>query len=398
MRKIQLCLLHLYYLPVYSGAAIRAHRQAMVMKELEHIVWVLTPRYPGLGNNDVLDGIPIVRTPVYGRSRWQQFFAFMFSASIELVRRRQYYDIVHLYSFGPFDLLPILVAKALGKRVLYQVTMMENEPAILVEKSPLSSLLNIGLCQINGFTVLSTPLLHTFKNTRFENRPLALIPNGVDTQLFSPADYPEKRAIRNGLGLDIDTKYICFVGAVVERKGVDILISAFKCVADQYPRVHLLIVGPDSFIRPGFVDDGYHRDQAFVDTLKQTVDKMGLSHRVTFTGETQLVSELLRASDIFVFPSRREGFPNAVIEAMACGLPSIVSLLNGISKDIITHGVDGYIVNESEPSDYSELILQLLNDEALCNELGLAARRTVEQKFELKQVVRRYEEFCYSLL
>lgn len=395
--NMSICMFHHYYLPLFSGAAIRSHRQARIIAASGHKVWVLTPRYPGFRNEEVLDGIPVVRARTLGRTRMGRFLAFMLSATWELVRRRKDYDLVHFFGLGLFDVLPLVAVKALGKRVLYQMTMMPPNPRRLGGKS--WALVRLGLGLVDGFLVLNTPLRRVLEAQGVRGRPVAVIPNGVDVDLFHPTPPSEKARLRRELGLEADARYICFVGTVEERKGVDVLVSAFAEVAAERPEARLLIVGRDEFVKPGFEGDkGYQRAQAFVDSVKQRVQMLGLAGRVIFTGHTDRVPDYLKASDAFAFPSRREGFPSVVIQAMATGLPCIVSELDGISRDMIHHGVDGYIVEGHDPGQYAERILQVLDNPAEAERVGQSARRTVEQRFRLEHVVERYVSFCQELL
>jgi glycosyltransferase involved in cell wall biosynthesis len=396
---MRICMYHHYYLPFFSGAAIRSHQQARIALHWGHEVRVLTPCYPGLSNQEVLDGIPVIRARTFGRTRMQRFLTFALSASWELLLRRDKYDLVHFFSLSAFEALPLAVAKALGKRVLYQMTMMPPKTNRLGGRQ---AVLIRGLLHlVDGAIVLSTPMLHVLQSAGFRARPLTLIPNGVDVKEFYPVQLSDKVQMRRRLGLEPKAKFVCFVGTVEERKGVDILIEAFAVVAAKCPEVRLLLVGRDDFINAGFeADIGYHRAQAFVDMIKHRVQELELAGHVVFTGhvEPDKVSAYLQASDLFVLPSRREGFPSVVIQAMATGLPCIVADMEGVAADIITSGVDGYIVNGYNPASYAECMLYLLAHPAEAERIGQAARRTVEQRFRIEYVVEQYLAFCEALL
>jgi glycosyltransferase involved in cell wall biosynthesis len=177
-----------------------------------------------------------------------------------------------------------------------------------------------------------------------------------------------------------------------------VFVSAFQEVAAAYADARLLVIGPDTFVRPGFEDETNQRAQAFAEGLKKRVQTVGLAGRVIFTGRSDQVPDYLRASDVFVFPSRREGFPSVVIQAMATALPCIVAELDGISADMICHGLNGYIIQGHDPSRYAERIIKILAAPAEAERIGRAARSWVEQRFRLDDVVEQYVAFCEELL
>lgn len=394
---MRICMFHHYYLPLFSGAAIRSHYQARIITEWGHTAWILTSRYPGFLGEEIIDGIPVVRARTPGCTRIQRCLAFMFSAAWELVRRRDEYDLVHLFSLGPFDLLPVMAVKAMGKQILYQITIMPPDPRRLGGRS--WALVRLGLHLVDGFVVLSTPLCRVLKAQGIHGRPVVVIPNGVDVDLFRPALFSEKVRLRRELGLEPNVRYVCFVGTVEERKGVDVLVPAFVEVAAEHPEARLLIVGRDEFLKSGLERDNVYRQaQAFADAVKQRTQTAGLAERVVFMGHVDRVSDYLKAADMFVFPSRREGFPSVVIQAMATELPCVVADMNGIGADIITHGLDGYIVEGHDPIRYAERILHLLNNPVEAERVGQAARRTVEERFRTEHVVEQYISFCQTLV
>ena len=169
---------------------------------------------------------------------------------------------------------------------------------------------------------------------------IAVILNGVDANEFKPSA-EARRLIRNQLGLE-DTDYtLLFVGSGFRRKGLESAISA----VDRVPSARLVVVG-----------EGRARPHP----------------RVLMLGRRTDVSHLYAASDAFIFPTLYDPFPNAVLEAMASGLPAIVSRVAGVSE-IIT---DESIVLE-DPLDLDEVAaaVRKLEDPAVRKSMGEAARR-----------------------
>ena len=150
---------------------------------------------------------------------------------------------------------------------------------------------------------------------------------------------------------------ILAAGRLVPAKGFDVLLEAFAEVARELPQCTLLILG-----------EGPERA-----ALSKLAETLGVRDKVRLIGRVAEPAELMQIASLFVLSSRYEGFPNALLEAMACGLPVISTACRG-SREIITHEVDGFLVPECSASQLSAAILKLIKDRSLRTELGRNAR------------------------
>lgn len=150
-----------------------------------------------------------------------------------------------------------------------------------------------------------------------------------------------------------------------------------------HSNAYLVLVGPGDY--------GPHNCEA---ELKEFVRTQSLDNSVQFTGKVDNVQCYLQASDIFVLPSETEGFPNALLEAMACGLAVIVRPIGG-SKDIVENGKNGFHIMNSQEL-YSALDA-LLKDKILADTLGRAARKTIIERFDINRMVKEYMDLFSSL-
>jgi glycosyltransferase involved in cell wall biosynthesis len=241
-------------------------------------------------------------------------------------------------------------------------------------------------------TVVSTEEMQVTLRQAGYKGPVRVIPNGVDTQRFRPpASVDERKALRLRLGIPPDAEVIVFVGGyLIHRKGVDLLAASWHSVASKRRLAHLLLVGPtyDS-LRPG--DDqstlGAHR--SFLGGVRNSLSTSGAMDRVTFTGAVDNVEDYLRAADVFVFPSRREGMPNVVLEAYATGVPSVLCPFIGMSREF---GIPGthYLHAEHDAADIAERILELLASGSMRVTLGNRAREWVLDRFRTESSVDAY--------
>jgi glycosyltransferase involved in cell wall biosynthesis len=127
--------------------------------------------------------------------------------------------------------------------------------------------------------------------------------------------------------------------------------------------------------------DYFEVDSSIAPAMQAAAAAAGLGDRLHFAGVTRDVPAYLRAADIFVLPSRREGLPVALLEAMACGLACVASRLSGATDSIITDGVDGMLVPVGDIDAVADAIGALLDDPAQRMRLGTAARSTVVERY-----------------
>jgi glycosyltransferase involved in cell wall biosynthesis len=195
--------------------------------------------------------------------------------------------------------------------------------------------------------------------------PVLHIPNGVDVVRFAPG--------RSDSGDDGRARTVVCVTRLSYSKGVDVLLHAWQLVHEQAPQARLIIVGIGSL----------------GNQLERLAEDLGVVSTVEFAGLQHDVPAQLHRGGLVVLASRWEGMPNAVLEAMACGLPCVATRVSG-SEDIIQHEVTGLLVEPEDPPSLARALLALLQDPALAQEYGRAARATIEQHYSLERVTDRY--------
>ncbi|KAA6340351.1 N N'-diacetylbacillosaminyl-diphospho-undecaprenol alpha-1 3-N-acetylgalactosaminyltransferase [termite gut metagenome] len=197
--------------------------------------------------------------------------------------------------------------------------------------------------------------------------------NGIDTQHFSPAYFSsnERNKLKKRFNIQLNSFIFCFVGRLVKDKGINELVQSFMEVNEQYPQTKLLLVGP--FER--------ELDPLFPETEKAIQE----NPNIISVGFQTDVRPFLAISDIFVFPSYREGFPNVVMQAGAMDLPSIVTDINGCNE-IIEEGVNGLIIPSKNKEQLKEKMMLLIEDKDLRNHLKQHAREMITSRYEQKMV------------
>ena len=192
-----------------------------------------------------------------------------------------------------------------------------------------------------------------------EERKLHVIYNGVDLQFFHPRLREAHRAqSRAELGIPGDAPVWLFVGSGFERKGVFRLLPAFRDGGD--PRARLIVVGEDRA----------------EDDAKALARELGIGERVHFLGARKDVRPWYGTADAFVLPTLYDPFPNAALEAMACGLPVVVTAQCG-AAELVSEGENGIVCDALDAASLAGSLGRI--DAARALGMGARARRTAER-------------------
>jgi len=218
-----------------------------------------------------------------------------------------------------------------------------------------------------------------------ENGRKETVYNGIDLSLFAPALGGEKA--RSMLKIGKETRLIGTIGHLAPLKGFEELIEAIGKVINEGFDVKLAIVG----------EAIYPNSQSYKQDLLSLVHSKGLKDRIIFTGFRENIPELLASFDIFVLPSRMEGFGRVNLEAMAMGKPVISTNVGGI-PEVVQDGVTGILVTPRNSKALAHAIIRLFNDSQLGKSMGNAGRRRVEEHFTLQAHVQRIEEIYLEIL
>lgn len=203
--------------------------------------------------------------------------------------------------------------------------------------------------------------------------------NGVDIERFSPGP----STVREELDIPRDALVVGFAGRLTQDKGLPELVSAFEMIERAAPAARLLLVG--------WFD-------AAEDALDQNFRERILMHpHIRCTGFVADTARYYRAMDVFVLPTWREGFPNAVLEAAATGLPVITTECTG-ARDSVLPEVTGYLIPPGYPEAICEFVLKLIRDPKLRRRMGNAARGWVEEHYLEARVVGLTVNYYKSLL
>jgi glycosyltransferase involved in cell wall biosynthesis len=173
---------------------------------------------------------------------------------------------------------------------------------------------------------------------------------------------------------------IGFVGRLSEEKGIHWLLKAMVKIKQEIPDVHLLIVGTGPIEKE----------------LKDLCSSLLLNSHVVFAGYKPNAFELLRQLDVFIIPSRSEGCPIVVLEAMAMGLPVVASHVGG-NPELVRDGETGYLVPYNRIDELASAVVAILKNKDKADEMGNAGKKLAFSKFHPSQFVRQLQEMYLQL-
>ena len=228
------------------------------------------------------------------------------------------------------------------------------------------------------FTIGNSPSVieHLHRRARIPRDRLRLVKGGIDPTLLQKV----KPVDRSTLGLPADAALVLWVGRLDPVKGLDTLVGAFQSI-DVDTDVHLLLVG-----------DGPLRTR-----LRNKIDRLGLAKRVHLLGARDDVPALLKVADVFAFPSRTEGLPNALLEAMAAGCPIVTTDVPGC-RDLIEHETTGLIVPYGDTATLATAILRLVHDRPAARRLGERAADAVTSGWHISGTFDAYANIYEAVI
>lgn len=396
VREPGVCLVIGSFYPRVGGGETHARLLARELRSLGTPVRVLTRRYdPALPRHESVDGVPVERVGPSGFPRFGKYLMLP-GTLLALIRARREFDVIYVCGLRVLGLAGVAARLLLRKRVILRAEACGEWSGAFVNAGradkPIPALVRWAIRLRNRFFLKADCFLAISRAVREEflaggipGPAIALIPNGIDFSPFDPPSPEERLALRRQFGFE-GLFVFAYSGKLNRGKGLEMLLRVFARVAAENSRAHLALIG-----------GGGTQFLSCEAELKAFVRERGLSGRVTFTGYTDRVNEYLKAADAFVFPSESESLGLALIEAMACGLPSLASATGGI-LDIITDGVDGRLLPVGNDDAWYSAMDDVMKNPQNASRWGQAARDSVRRRFSIHEAALRHQALFRELM
>ncbi|MDL2336221.1 MAG: glycosyltransferase family 4 protein [Pseudomonadota bacterium] len=381
-RRARILMYTAYFEPEYSGAALQGLTLAKELRRRGHHIEFVTNRWSGLGDKAEVDGFAVQRLEP-GRMRKHREFRLWFNLARYVWARRRDFDILH--SHGAYFTNAFIgpLARMLGLKSLIKASLADDDLQGLY-RPIVGRLHRLMLRGIDAYVAISQDLVDEFRAGGLQANKIHHLPNGVDTDRFHAATPQEVASIRAELMLPSDQPIALYVGVLDQRKNI-------LWLADQWIRndafgtgALLLAVGPQGR------DDAEGHLRARLAELASAHPKRFALH--DFHAD---VTPYYQCVDLLLLPSAKEGLPNVVLEAMACGLPCIAAKASG-SRELIVEGETGYTY---APADIAELAMAVKRClSSLGAGMGAKARRLAEDRYSIVSIANQYEAIYARLL
>ena len=376
---------------VQGGAGVVAEKLTKGLARLGHKVHVIAPRIAGSEEHEITDSVfvhrinfvnkPLLSAPSYWINLRKRFRA--------IEKEIDSFDIVHGSNVSDFSLTKKITKapRVLTTHHLARSVLNTTRPTYFNRIKNLGGEIGIvpyieKVCINRADKIIAVSNYTKKELTSIYNVPgekIEVIYNGMEQKSFD-FNEEEKKEIRDKFGIH-KRSTVMFVGRVEERKGLSLLLQAFKQVLTQID-AHLIVVGSGDQKR-----------------YKQLACSLGIMNRVIFTGYVDELSlrKLYSICDVFVSSSRLEGFGLTIMEAMSAGKPVVATKVGGI-PEIVNSGENGILVEVDDLDGLANGICTYLRDEKLAKDVGKRNAKYIRERFSWEKSAKKMERVYRQLV
>jgi glycosyltransferase involved in cell wall biosynthesis len=389
--------------PYFSGQGVQLEELARALvRRGVRVTVVAAVRGQDAPRVEHRDGVTIrrLRSDLFGRadSGWSRRLwspTFALRTFFHLLGNGPRPDLIHVHGANDALHAAWALGRLFGVPSLFEMTLMgvDDPETVRTSKNRFASLRYAVYRRFAGYVAMSPALAEAYRAAGMSEAKMRMIPQGVDVEKYFPSR--DRQALRRELGAVDDRPVLLFLGSLIQRKGVDVLLAAWEQIHRAHPTAELWLVGRDRFADEPAAEQ-------FLKGCLESLPAAARAHVRRF-GVRDDPARLLQAVDVFLFPSRQEGFGTAIIEAMACALPCVVAALPGITDYIFpapsAGGIEsGIVVPQEDPGAFAAAALALLADRARASAVGAAAWERARGRFAMGRIAEEYLAWYRELL
>ncbi len=348
--------------PTKSGAEIHGENHALQLIKLGHRVTLMTKkRFFHTAARENLNGIDLIR--LHPPFRWLEIF-------LRLLTTHRDIDAFYIIGTPKFSVWAILFARLFNKPVTLALT--GKAEIFSADKNWRNKI----LATCTHYVATTKEIRDGFiQSGGITPEKISILPHGIDTAKYPQSNETRRRELKISHGVDPNQKVLLFCARVVKDKGVDTLQDVWRILHKKFPDAILFVVG-----------GGLNH---LLDELRKTSAELDDSIKVI--GEVDAPQEFYQLADVYIFPSRHEGLPTSLLEAMASGLPAVTSDIGGC-EDVIANDVNGYRVYSEDANAFAEKISVLFNDDERRKIFGERAAKLIRETCDFATVIPKLAE------
>lgn len=360
--KVGIAFITTAFYPLFGGAEVQLKNLAHYLSRQGFDLTVYTYSIEGVVSKETVDGMEVVRLKVFNRGKLAPI-SFLLSVGVKLFKHRKRYSIFQGHQL-PMGIIAGIMGRLLKKKTVAKIEGMDDilrykgakiKTAILHKF--IDRVISLGNSTTKELISLGIP-----------EEKIVYIPNAFDSSYAQEIQKDDKE------------NRVLFVGRLEYEKAPDVLLKAWQIVLKDHPDAELIMLG-----------DGKERAE-----LKGLLIEFGISDSVKMKGTVNNVRDYLLEASVFVLPSRIEGVPIAMLEAMAAGVPVVVTPVGDI-PDIIKDSENGIFVKPDDIEGLAETISELLSHPEKRKSLAKKAQTTVRD-FSIDKAGKKYIELYKELL
>ena len=379
------------YYPELAGGSLQCRSLILALRDRVRFSVLTTTGDRSLPSRADVDGVAVRRIFVDPKQPATKLMALP-----RLVGRASAlaasHDIFHFHGFTEKMLVLFAIARLSGRRIVEKMTSVGWDDPIAIRSRPFGSLLAAGIARADRLVAVSPAVEERCRRAGLRPDRIRSIPNGVDAVRFAPADDRARALLRERLGLPRAKCLVTWIGFWSREKGPHVLFDAWR-------QARTRTGVPTALLYIGSTDPAHAEvDASLVSGVKARIAAEQLGDDVIWVERTDEIEAYLQASDIFALPSSREGMSNALLEAMATGLPCVAAAIPGVTDAMIGPGHDGGIVPPEDAGALATILTEWLSSAARRAEIGRQARDTVMKKFSMTTVANQYLSLYNELI
>ena len=367
------------FYPYIGGTEKQTLEVSRALKSRGARVLVLTQRIKGLPSQEEVEGLFVRRLACWGTGTFGRV-VFMFSSFFYLLLHAGDYQILHVHLASSPAVIAALVGKILGKKVVVKLGGGKGCGEIARSRGTFLGRLKLRAFGFLRpvFVAVSPGQIEELNGFGLEKLQVALIPNGVNIKKYCPISAEEKNKLRDKYGW----------------KGLVFLyVGRFDSDKRQPELLKIFLEGWSGALQQGFRGLLFLVGQGPKEkTFQELIHRAGVEESVRILGAWQDVSSLYQAADVFVLPTISEGLSNALLEAMASGLPILASCVSG-TKEILEGSGCGFLFDPFSPQEVVRHLKEISENSRQLTLRGQKAREIVVSRFSLNQTVETLMRF-----